>query len=93
MAHRAAGGTAKNLRDSKSKRLGVKKFGGEKVRPGMIIIRQRGTKFHPGDGVKIGRDDTIYAVKSGFVKFTRRKVKKFTGKLAWRTFVNVVDKI
>ncbi len=93
MAHRAAAGSAKNLRDSKSKRLGVKIYGGSFVKSGMIIVRQRGTKFHAGNGVKIGKDDTLYATKPGYVKFTHKKVKKFTGKLEKRTFVNVVDKI
>ena len=93
MAHRKAGGSAKNLRDSKAQRLGVKLFGGQKVMSGMIILRQRGTKWFPGEGVKRGNDDTLYALKSGFVKFSRRKKIKFHGSLAWQKLVSVVDKI
>lgn len=69
MAHKKGAGSTKNGRDSQSKRLGVKKFGGQYVIPGNIIIRQRGTKFHPGDGVGIGKDHTIYAVAEGYVVF------------------------
>jgi large subunit ribosomal protein L27 len=69
MAHKKGGGSSRNGRDSHSKRLGVKKFGGEQVRAGNIIIRQRGTKFKPGDGVGLGRDFTIFALVDGYVKF------------------------
>ena len=69
MAHKKGGGKTRNSRDSESKRLGVKKFGGEKVRPGNIIVRQRGTKFKPGRNVGLGKDYTIFAVIDGFVKF------------------------
>jgi large subunit ribosomal protein L27 len=69
MAHKKGGGSSRNGRDSHSKRLGVKKFGGESVRAGNIIIRQRGTKFKPGNGVGLGRDYTIFAVMDGYVKF------------------------
>ena len=69
MAHKKAGGSSRNGRDSESKRLGVKKFGGEKVIPGNIIIRQRGTRWHPGTGVGMGRDHTIFAMVEGTVKF------------------------
>ena len=69
MAHKKGGGSSRNGRDSHSKRLGVKKYGGESVRAGNIIIRQRGTKFKPGNGVGLGRDFTIFAVIDGFVKF------------------------
>ncbi|MFS4458869.1 50S ribosomal protein L27 [Bdellovibrio sp. HCB2-146] len=71
MASKKAGGSTKNGRDSQSKRLGVKRFGGEKVLPGTIIVRQRGTKFHLGNNVKMGRDHTIYSVIEGNVKFER----------------------
>ncbi len=71
MAHKKGGGSSKNGRDSQSKRLGVKRFGGERVIPGNIIVRQRGTKFHPGIGVGIGRDHTIFATAEGFVTFER----------------------
>jgi large subunit ribosomal protein L27 len=69
MAHKKGGGSTRNGRDSESKRLGVKRFGGEHVIPGNIIVRQRGTKFHPGQNVGIGRDHTIFAVIDGYVVF------------------------
>jgi large subunit ribosomal protein L27 len=69
MAHKKAGGSSRNGRDTAGRRLGVKKFGGEIVVPGNIIIRQRGTKYHPGDNVGIGRDHTIFATVDGKVKF------------------------
>jgi large subunit ribosomal protein L27 len=69
MAHKKGGGSSRNGRDSHSKRLGVKKFGGERVRSGNIIVRQRGTKIKPGQGVGLGRDFTIFAVIDGHVKF------------------------
>lgn len=71
MAHKKGQGSVKNGRDSQSKRLGVKKFGGEAVVPGNIILRQRGTKFQPGRNVGLGRDYTIFALVSGNVKFDR----------------------
>ena len=69
MAHKKAGGSSKNGRDSESKRLGVKKFGGETVVPGNIIVRQRGTKYHAGRNVGMGRDHTLYALQGGRVEF------------------------
>ena len=69
MAHKKGVGSSKNGRDSESKRLGVKKFGGKKVLAGNIIVRQRGTKFHPGNNVGIGKDDTLFALIDGQVKF------------------------
>jgi large subunit ribosomal protein L27 len=69
MAHKKGGGSSRNGRDSNSQRLGVKKFGGEHVIPGNIIVRQRGTRFHPGKGVGLGKDHTIFAVVEGFVVF------------------------
>lgn len=69
MAHKKAGGSSKNGRDSESKRLGVKKFGGEAVVPGNIIVRQRGTKFHPGRNVGMGKDHTLFALAGGAVLF------------------------
>lgn len=80
MAHKASGGSTQNVHDSPGKRLGVKKFGGELVWPGCIIVRQRGTKFYPGRGVKMGRDFTIYATTTGIVEFAGRK----------RIYVNVI---
>ena len=77
MAHKKGGGSSRNGRDSHSKRLGVKKFGGEQVRAGNIIVRQHGTKFKPGIGVGLGRDFTIFAVVDGYVKFeTGKKGRK-----------------
>lgn len=73
MAHVKAGATTKGNRDSSGKRLGVKKFGGEKVVGGNILVRQRGTKFHSGAGTKLGRDFTIFAVKSGTLQFKRKE--------------------
>lgn len=89
MAHRKAGGSTQLGRDSISKRLGVKLFGGEIVKTGQIIIRQRGTKFHPGKNVKRGEDDTLFAMRNGKVKFITKKVAAFTGKLESRKFVSV----
>lgn len=89
MAHRKAGGSTQLGRDSISKRLGVKIFGGQKVDIGNIIVRQRGTKFHPGKNVKRGEDDTLFALKDGIVKFTFKKTPNFAGKLEKRRFVSV----
>jgi large subunit ribosomal protein L27 len=72
MAHKKAGGSSRNGRDSAGRRLGVKKFGGELVIPGNIIIRQRGTKYYPGANVDIGKDHTIFAVAEGRVQFTKK---------------------
>ncbi len=69
MAHKKGGGSTRNGRDSQSKRLGVKRYDGQLVRPGTIILRQRGTRFHPGNNVGLGRDFTIYALIDGKVKF------------------------
>lgn len=78
MAHKKGGGSTKNGRDSESKRLGVKKFGGEAVIAGNIIVRQRGTKFHPGRNVGIGSDDTLFATADGVVRFSQgRNARKF----------------
>ena len=77
MSHKKAGGSSRNGRDSESKRLGVKKYGGEKVRAGNIIVRQRGTKFHPGHNVGLGDDYTIFATSDGIVSFRNtRKDRK-----------------
>ena len=81
MATKKAGGSSRNGRDSAGRRLGVKKFGGENLIAGNIIIRQRGTKFHPGDNVGIGKDHTIFATINGKVAFKKTRV---------RTFVSVV---
>lgn len=91
MSKKKAAGTTKNNRDSESKRLGVKLFGGQVISKGQIILRQRGTKFHPGKGVGRGGDDTLFALEDGFVNFSKKKVLAFTGNLTSRTFVNVVQ--
>lgn len=83
MAHKKAGGSTRNGRDSISKRLGVKKFGGQQVQAGNIIVRQRGTQFHPGDGVGRGHDDTLFAKVDGQVTFFTRGPKQ-------RKYVSVV---
>ena len=85
MAHKKAGGSARNGRDSAGRRLGVKKFGGEAVIAGNIIVRQRGTKFHPGDNVGMGKDHTLFALCDGNVSF-RQKAGK-------RMFVSVQDQV
>ena len=72
MAHKKAGGSSKNGRDSESKRLGIKLFGGQATKAGSIIVRQRGTRFHPGVNVGCGRDHTLFAKADGFVKFDRK---------------------
>ena len=83
MAHKKAGGSTRNGRDSESKRLGVKRFGGQKVAAGNILVRQRGTKFHAGDNVGLGKDHTLFAKASGEVKFEIKGPKN-------RKFVSVV---
>ncbi len=83
MAHKKAGGSTRNGRDSESKRLGVKRYGGEAVLAGNIIVRQRGTHFHPGSNVGCGRDHTLYALSDGVVRFVQRGPKK-------RKFVEIV---
>jgi large subunit ribosomal protein L27 len=84
MAHEKAGGSSKNGRDSESKRLGVKMYGGQEVLAGNILVRQRGTRFHAGRNVGIGRDHTLFAKKDGEVRFERKGPKN-------RQFVSVVD--
>ena len=82
MAHKKSGGSSRNGRDSAGQRLGVKKFGGEAVLAGNILIRQRGTKYWPGDNVGLGRDHTLFATATGAVKFITKRDD--------RTYVNVV---
>ena len=84
MAHKKAGGSSKNGRDSESKRLGVKRFGGESVLAGNILVRQRGTRFHPGKNVGCGKDYTLFATSDGVVRFVQKGAKK-------RKFVDVVS--
>lgn len=76
MAHKKAGGSSRNGRDSQSKRLGVKRFGGQNVRAGNILVRQRGTKIHPGLNVGKGKDDTLFALIDGIVTFERKGKNK-----------------
>ncbi|MFA4871871.1 MAG: 50S ribosomal protein L27 [Patescibacteria group bacterium] len=89
MAHKKAGGSTRLGRDSRSQRLGLKLYGGEMARAGSIIVRQRGTKYRPGKNTKLGKDDTLFAVKAGVVNFNKKKVKKFNGKLEYTQIVNV----
>lgn len=90
MAHKKAGGSASNLKDSPGKRLGVKLSDGQFAKAGAIIIRQRGTKYHVGENVKIGKDHTIFASISGIVKFTSKKLMKFNNQLKQSKIVNVL---
>ena len=83
MAHKKAGGSTRNGRDSESKRLGVKRYGGETVLAGNILLRQRGTHFHPGTNVGCGRDHTLYAKSDGVVQFVQRGARK-------RKFIDIV---
>lgn len=91
MAHKKAAGSTKNGRDSKSKRRGVKVFGGETVNAGSIIIRQKGTNYIAGENVMMGRDFTIFAVKGGIVAFTQKKITKYDGRVFKNTMVNVLN--
>jgi large subunit ribosomal protein L27 len=90
MAHKKAGGSTALGRDSQSKRLGVKLQDGQIAKAGAILIRQRGTKYKPGKNVKRGNDDTLFSLVNGLVKFSTKKIKKFTGKLETAKFVNVI---
>ena len=82
MATKKAGGSSRNGRDSEAKRLGVKAFGSELIPAGSIIVRQRGTQFHPGDNVGLGRDHTLFALKDGSVKFGVRRDRKVVDVIA-----------
>jgi large subunit ribosomal protein L27 len=77
MAHKKGGGSSRNGRDSNAKRLGVKAFGGQEVTAGSIIVRQRGTRIHPGEGVGKGSDDTLFALREGTVRFVESRGRKF----------------
>ena len=77
MAHKKGGGSSRNGRDSESKRLGVKRFGGQEVTAGSILVRQRGTRIHPGDGVGKGSDDTLFARRDGVVGFSTSRGRRF----------------
>lgn len=90
MAHKKAAGSVKNNRDSKSKRLGVKVFGSEKVVKGEILVRQRGTKFHAGVNVRRAADDSLISLTDGILEFVKKKVVAFNGNLKKRTYLNIV---
>ena len=90
MAHKKAGGSTSLGRDSVSKRLGVKLFGGQKVEIGNIIVRQHGSKFRPGHNVRMGKDGSLYATAQGIVKFSTKRVKRFNGNLKKTRIINVL---
>lgn len=91
MAHKKAGGSTANVHDSQGQRLGTKRYDGQFVKAGNILVRQRGTKIRAGENVKVGRDDTLFAIKDGYVKFYNKYVKKYTGKLKETKFVSIID--
>jgi large subunit ribosomal protein L27 len=90
MAHKKAGGTSKNLKDSQPKFLGIKRTDGQAVKTGQIIVRQRGTKIEPGKGTKIGKDHTIFALNDGTVSFRNTRKTGFTGKTVVKKAVDVI---
>lgn len=90
MAHTKAGGSTSLGRDSQSQRLGIKRFAGQRVRAGYILVRQRGTKYHAGENVRRGSDDTLFATASGIVSMTTKKRRTYTGALKSRTFMDVL---
>ena len=91
MAHTKAGGSTRNGRDSAGQRLGVKRFGGQTIRTGGVIVRQRGTRMEAGNGVGVGVDHTLFALRDGIVTFSTRQIQKFTGRKIRRTVVSVTD--
>lgn len=92
MAKKKASGAAKSLRDSESKRLGVKRFDGQFVNAGEVLVRQRGTKFLAGKNVAVGKDDTLYAKVAGIVKFKTLRKIHFDGSRRWRKVVNIIPR-
>jgi large subunit ribosomal protein L27 len=90
MAHRKAGGSAKNLRDSQPKYLGTKLYAGEKAQAGSVIVRQRGTRILPGKNVGLGKDHTLFALREGIVSFDTKRKKRFDGKTVVKKVVNVI---
>ena len=90
MAHRKAGGTARNLRDSNPKYLGTKLYDGQAAQPGSVIIRQRGTRILAGKNVRVGKDHTLYADSTGVVKFTTKRKMKFDGTVSNKKVANVI---
>jgi len=93
MSHKKAGGSTRLGRDSQPQYLGVKASDGEYVKTGMVIVRQRGTRIHPGKNVKKGTDDTLYAAMAGVVKFTQKKRMRFDGSLRPAKFVSVIPPV
>ena len=91
MAHRKAQSSTKLGRDSNAQRLGVKLYEGQIAKAGAILVRQRGTKFHPGKNVMKGGDDTLFATKTGKVHFYRRKKIKFNNSLKWTKYISVIE--
>lgn len=91
MAHKKAGGSAKNLRDSQPKYLGVKRADGQSVKTGQVIVRQRGTKIEAGKGVKLGKDHTLFAVTDGVVSFRNKRKTCFNGKTVVKKTVDVLQ--
>ena len=90
MAHKKAGGSTVWGRDSRAQRLGIKMFAGQIVRAGNILVRQRGTRYHPGENVRRGGDDTLYAVTNGVIKFSTMKKRKFDGSLKSTSFISIL---
>lgn len=93
MAHKKAGGSTTLGRDSQAKRLGVKKFDGQPVKAGMVLVRQRGSKYRAGLNVRKGGDDTLFAVAPGVVKVTQKQVKRFDGNTKLVKFMNVRSEV
>lgn len=89
MAHTKAGGSTRNGRDSRSQRLGVKLYGGQTTNAGQIILRQRGLKWEPGENVAVSGDDSLYAKVAGVIRYTQKRVMKFTGQRVRKTVVHV----
>ena len=91
MSHKKAGGSTKNGRDSRAKRLGVKLYAGQTVKAGNILVRQKGAKFKAGDNVGVGKDYTLFALKNGIVKFTEKASKKYDGRIFKNRFVHIAN--
>jgi large subunit ribosomal protein L27 len=92
MAHKKAGGSTANVRDSQGQRLGVKLYAGEHAKTGSILVRQRGTKVRAGTNVRRGKDDTLFAIASGTVKYTTKRITNYDGKIRHVKFANVLPK-
>jgi len=90
MAHKKAGGSTSNVRDSQGQRLGVKLYAGERAKTGNILVRQRGTAIRPGANVRRGKDDTLFALATGIVKYTTKRITNYNGKVRHVKFANVL---